>query len=67
MTEKKNRLILRVAKLYYVDNLDLKSIARKFDFSISKVSRLLKKSRETGLVKIKIDDETPNLFTSIEE
>ena len=67
MTEKKNRLILRVAKLYYVDNLDLKSIARKFDFSISKVSRLLKKSRETGLVKIKIDDETPSLFTSIEE
>ena len=66
MHEEKKRLLLRVAKLYYKDNLDLKVIANKFDFSVSKASRLLKKSRRLGLVRITIN-ESPSQFTAIEE
>ncbi|MBN2072994.1 MAG: hypothetical protein JW770_03495, partial [Actinobacteria bacterium] len=58
--------MLRVAKLYYKDNLDLKAIADKFDFSVSKVSRLLKESRRAGLVRITIDEYSSH-FNSIEE
>ena len=49
-----NDLLARVAWLYYIENLTQKEIARRFNMSRVKVTRLLKKAREEGLVEIRI-------------
>ena len=47
-------LLARIAWLYYIENLTQKEIARRFKMSRVKVTRLLKKAREKGLVEIRI-------------
>jgi DNA-binding transcriptional regulator LsrR (DeoR family) len=47
-------LLARIAWLYYIEELTQKEIARRFNMSRVKVTRLLKKAREKGLVEIRI-------------
>lgn len=47
-------LLARIAWLYYVEDLTQKEIAHRFNMSRVKVTRLLKKAREKGLVEIRI-------------
>jgi len=47
-------LLARIAWLYYIEDLTQKEIARRFNMSRVKVTRLLKKAREKGLVEIRI-------------
>ncbi len=48
--------MFRVAKLYYVDEFKQEKIARKLNISKYKVSRVLKKAKEEGVVKIEVVD-----------
>ena len=48
------KLLFKVAELYYKDDLKQKCIARKLKISKYKVSRILRKAREKGLVHIEI-------------
>jgi DNA-binding transcriptional regulator LsrR (DeoR family) len=47
-------LLARIAWLYYIEDLTQKEIARRFNMSRVKVTRLLKRARENGLVEIRI-------------
>lgn len=47
-------LLAQVAEMYYIQDLSQASIAKKYFFSRSKVSRLLTEARETGLIEINI-------------
>ncbi len=55
MAQENKRLLMQVAKLYYVQQLTQAEIGRKLDTSRSTVSRLLQEAREKGIVKITID------------
>lgn len=45
------RLMARVARLHYEQGIKQKAIAEKLNLSASKVSRLLRKANETGIVR----------------
>jgi DNA-binding transcriptional regulator LsrR (DeoR family) len=51
---KSDDLLARIAWLYYIEGLTQKEVARRFNMSRVKVTRLLKKARERGLVEIRI-------------
>ena len=51
-----HELLVKVAKLYYLDECTQSQIAKKIGVERSTVSRLLKKSRAEGIVKISIDE-----------
>ncbi len=51
---KSDDLLARIAWLYYIEDLTQKEIAWRFNMSRVKVTRLLKKARERGLVEIRI-------------
>lgn len=51
-------MIYTVAKLYYQDNMNQGEISDRLELSKSKVSRLLAKAREDGIVRIQI--KTPH-------
>lgn len=44
----------KVAKLYYLEDLKQESIARRLKISRYKVSRILKKAKNNGFIKIDI-------------
>ena len=50
------KLLHKVSKLYYIENLKQDSIARRLKISRYKVSRVLKRARDNGLIKVKIID-----------
>jgi len=47
--------IAKIAHMYYAQDMDLKEIGSIFNISYATISRLLKKGRETGIIKIVID------------
>ena len=47
--------IAKIAHMYYAQDMDLKEIGEIFNVSYATISRLLKKGRETGIIKILID------------
>lgn len=49
------RLMVRAARMYYLDNLTQQEIGEALGFSRVKINRLLQRARELGLVKISID------------
>ncbi len=63
---KDDRLIARVASLYYIDGLTQVEIADHFALSRQMVGRMLKSARESGLVEIRLR-RPPWLFVDIEE
>jgi deoxyribonucleoside regulator len=54
-----NELLLLVACLYYVDGLSQEDVARMANVSQAKISRLLAKARERGIVHISVDKYDP--------
>jgi DNA-binding transcriptional regulator LsrR (DeoR family) len=64
------RLLTRVSKLYYEDNLNQDDIVARLHISRSTISRLLAQAREEGIVKIVVIPPTGTyaaLETSIEQ
>ncbi|MGB7158227.1 MAG: hypothetical protein WBD40_09195, partial [Tepidisphaeraceae bacterium] len=47
------------ARLYYVDGLAQGEVARRVNVSQAKVSRLLARARQTGIVRISVADYDP--------
>ncbi len=54
MSLDKEKLLVKIAQLYYVENMRQDEIASKLNIHRVKVSRYLKEARETNLVEIKI-------------
>jgi len=54
MIDQTQKLAVKVARLYYLQNLTQEEIAQKLGISRSKVSRLLSWARENGIVKISV-------------
>lgn len=61
------KLIVKVANLYYKDNLTQEEIAKKLKVSKYQVNRIIKRAVETGIVKITIVDPTESITTVEEE
>lgn len=51
----REKLIARIAYLYYFENMDLKKIGSLFGLSYSTISRFLKKGKEEGIIRITIN------------
>ena len=49
-------LVLKVARLYYNENLKQESVERRLNISKYKVNRILKRAIENGIVQIIITD-----------
>lgn len=49
-------LLVKVARLYYLDNLSQSAVARELGLSTSSVSRILAAARDQGVVEIRIHD-----------
>lgn len=49
------RLMAKVARLYYIENHNQSTIARRLNLSQATISRLLKKSQENGIVRITVN------------
>lgn len=47
-------LMTDVAMLYYLENVTQEAIAKRFDLSRPKVSRLLKRARDEGIVEVRV-------------
>ncbi|MEA5012853.1 MAG: sugar-binding transcriptional regulator [Angelakisella sp.] len=54
------RLVIKVSKLYYEDNLSQKEISSLLDVSRPQISRLLNYARENNIVNIKINNPFTN-------
>ncbi len=54
-----DELLLQIANLYYVDGLPQTNVARLANVSQAKVSRLLARAREKGLVRITVAEYDP--------
>ncbi len=52
------RLMAKVARLYYEDDINQPEIARRLDLSQAKVSRLLRRAREREIVRITVHAPT---------
>ena len=55
------KLMVKVANLYYKENLKQESIARRLKVSKYQVNRILKKALNSGMVQINIIDPTKNI------
>ena len=60
LAEQELELMTKVSILYYKKELNQSQIAAKLGISRPKVSRLIKKAREKGIVKIKIESPKDN-------
>lgn len=54
-TDETNRLLVRIAELYYNEDRTQSQISKELNIHRSTISRLLKKSREKGIVNIDIN------------
>lgn len=61
------RLMVKVARLYYIGGCNQEEISRRFRTSRSTVSRLLKQAKELGIVTIQIQEPLEARYTSLEE
>jgi DNA-binding transcriptional regulator LsrR (DeoR family) len=52
-------LMIKVAELYYLDDIPQKEIAQKLNISRPKVSRILKSAKENKLIEIRINYPAP--------
>ncbi len=58
MAQSEEDLLVQLAWLYYVANLNQEEIAARLGVSRFKITRLLARARETGIVRISIDHAT---------
>jgi DNA-binding transcriptional regulator LsrR (DeoR family) len=54
MNNQNTRLMIKVARLYYENNLTQDEISKRLRISRPRVSRLMQEARETGVVQIKV-------------
>ena len=66
LTSEELRLIARIAKMYYFDELRQPEIAFRLRMSQTRVSRLLKRAQEEGVVRIHVTTP-PGVFIELEE
>ena len=59
MSDDLDSQLRQMAKLYYMDGLDQTEVAHLVGISRSQVSRLLSRARESGLVRISVDEYDP--------
>lgn len=52
VSQEQHRLLYRIAQAYYLDGLTQRQIANRFGLSRPKISRLLQKGRENGIINI---------------
>lgn len=57
-----SRLISRVISMYYLENQSQAEIGRQLGLSTTKVNRLLKQSRQQGLVEIRLNLPSQHLY-----
>ena len=57
-----SRQLSRIAYLYYIEEVNQATIAKRLGYSKAKVSRLLRQARESGLVEITIHSPKPKVF-----
>ncbi len=60
------RLMTKVARMYYIQNIRQTQITERLNLHQSTVSRLLKKAVDTGIVRISIADQS-NIHVDLEE
>jgi DNA-binding transcriptional regulator LsrR (DeoR family) len=65
VSSEQHRLLYRIAQAYYVDGLTQKQIANRFRLSRPKVSRLLQKGRDNGIISITLTPP-PNGLADLE-
>lgn len=58
---KEEELIAKIAHMYYKQDMGLREIGEIFNVSYATISRLLKKGRETGIIKIFINSKSDRL------
>ncbi|MBC1795417.1 sugar-binding transcriptional regulator [Listeria booriae] len=63
MSTEENRLLVRIAELYYNEDKTQSQIAKELNIHRSTISRLLKKSRENGIVKIDINHDMAGTYS----
>ena len=56
------RFIAKIAHMYYKQNMTLKEIAKVFSISLATISRLLKKGKQIGIIKIIVDSSSNRLL-----
>lgn len=59
------RQLAKIARLYFIEELNQRTIAGKLGISMASVSRGLARARELGIVRITIED-TPDFFDELE-
>ena len=65
VSSEQHRLLYRIAQAYYVGGLTQKQIANRFGLSRPKVSRLLQKGRDNGIISISLTPP-PNGMANLE-
>ncbi|MGY4689580.1 sugar-binding transcriptional regulator [Salibacterium sp. K-3] len=58
MEWKERRQMVKIAKLYYLENWTQTEISKKVELSRPIISKMLQKAKEAGIVEIYINDET---------
>lgn len=61
------KLMVKVCKLYYVDDMKQEDIAKKLGISRPTISRLLKDAKEAGIVKIQIVSPFASDYSDLEK
>ena len=54
MNQDRNKLLSKIAYLYYIENLNQSQIAAKLGIYRTSISRMLTEARNAGIVKIAI-------------
>lgn len=60
------RMLVKIAMLYYLKNLDQDEIARRLNLSRQSISRHIKRAREMGIVQFKINSPNEITFAELE-
>lgn len=55
MTQEEEKLLIKIAEMYYLENKTQNEISKELNIHRTTISRLLKQSREKGVVKISIN------------
>lgn len=63
MKQEREKLLKRVAYLYYIENKTQSEIAKELNIYRTTISRMLKEARESGIVRIRIDGRDSRIFS----
>jgi DNA-binding transcriptional regulator LsrR (DeoR family) len=64
-SDDERRYLTKIARLYYDQQLNQREIGRRLNISVASISRALNRAKETGIVRISID-ETGDTFGELE-